>query len=215
MSILEGSMYSGQHFYLEIEGDEIAYYDRKTDAEQGRINMITGKSINWYSATLCKNIIAKLKEKRESVVCVLGGAVGAIPYELMTFLPRVNVVTVDIDPESIEVLKYVTLHKFGSRSTVVAQDAQLFVKQCGADMFDCIVVDIFDGQSMPSFIFAPAFIKACLLAIKVGGFLLTNIIAAGGDNQYGDVLHSLGINYKRTEKLFSNGQANILYEVKK
>ena len=58
-------------------------------------------------------------------------------------------------------------------------------------------------------------LKEFLRVLKPGGFLMTNIIAAGGDDKYGNILHSLGMNYKRTEKVFSNGQANILYEVKK
>lgn len=208
-------LYSGRHFYLKREGDEIVYYDKKSGAEQSRINMITGQSINWYSSTICKKIIAKIKSKKAPDVCILGGAAGGMPYELMTVLPHVRVVTVDIDPECIDILNQVILHKFGSRSLGVKQDAKLFVAQVPSESFDSIVVDIFDGQSTPSFIWSPKFIHTCLRVLKPGGFLITNIIAAGGDDKYGNILHSLGMNYKRTEKVFSNGQANILYEVKK
>jgi spermidine synthase len=203
-------IYRGKDFYLKKEGDDLVSYTHKHQ-EYSRLDTKTGKSNNWYSTVLCNRIIEKLKGKKNVSVCMLGGAGGAMSYELLTYLPNVKVTTVDIDPESIKVLNEVILKKFGRRSEGIAEDAKTFIAKVKPGSFDVIVIDIFIENIVAPFVMTKAFTKACLRALKPGGSLLTNIISDASDKKYGDLLFSLGLEVF-TIKQREEGLVNFLYE---
>ena len=203
-------IYRAKEFYLKKEGDDLVSYTHNNQ-EYSRLDTKTGKSNNWYSTVLCNRIIEKLKEKKNATVCMLGGAGGAMSYELLTYLPNVKVTTVDIDAESIKVLNEVILKKFGRRSEGVAADAKAFINRVKPGSFDVIVVDIFIEHIVPPFVKTKTFTKACLRALKPGGSLLTNIISDASDSSYGDLLVSLGLEVF-TIKEREEGPVNLLYE---
>ena len=121
--------YDGENFYLKIKGDDIISYSKNEDKEYGRFNFKTGISRQWYSRIILDKIYMYLEKKPNASICVLGGAVAAIPYELLTHFSSVRVTTVDIDDENIEVLKNIILVGFGNRSKPISQDAKKFVKE--------------------------------------------------------------------------------------
>ena len=203
-------VYRGKEFYLKKEGDDLVSYTHKHQ-EYSRLDTKTGKSKNWYSTVLCNRIVEKLSEKKNASVCMLGGAGGAMSYELLTYLPNVKVTTVDIDAESVKVLNEVILKKFGRRSEGIAEDAKTFINTVKPGSFDVIVIDIFIEHFVPSFVKTKSFTKACLRALKPGGSLLTNIISDASDTAYGDLLVSLGLQVF-TIKQAEEGLINFLYE---
>lgn len=203
-------IYRGKEFYLKKEGDDFVSYTHKHQ-EYSRLDTKTGKSNNWYSTVLCNRIVEKLSEKKNASVCMLGGAGGAMSYELLTYLPNVKVTTVDIDAESIKVLNEVILKKFGRRSEGIAEDAKTFIAKVKPGSFDVIVIDIFIEHFVPPFVKTKSFTKACLRALKPGGSLLTNIISDASDTVYGDLLISLGLQVF-TIKQDEEGLVNLLYE---
>jgi len=205
--------YRGKDFYLKREGDDLVSYTHNNQ-EYSRLDVKTGKSNNWYSTVLCNRIIEKLKGKKNATVCMLGGAGGAMSYELLTYLPNVKVTTVDIDAESIKLLNEVILKKFGRRSEGVAADAKAFINRMKPGSFDVIVIDIFIEHNVPPFVMTKAFTKACLRALKPEGSLLTNIISDSSDKKYGDLLLSLGLEVF-TIRQGEGGLVNLLYEVVK
>ena len=203
-------IYRAKEFYLKREGDDLVSYTHKHQ-EYSRLDTKTGKSNNWYSTVLCNRIIEKMSGKKNVSVCMLGGAGGAMSYELLTYLPQVKVTTVDIDPESVKVLNEVILKKFGRRSEGITEDAKTFIAKVKPGSFDVIVIDIFIEHFVPPFVKTKSFTKACLRALKPGGSLLTNIISDASDTAYGDLLVSLGLQVF-TIKQSEGGTVNLLYE---
>lgn len=205
--------YDGENFYLKIKGDDIISYSKNEDKEYGRFNFKTGISRQWYSRIILDKIYMYLEKKPNASICVLGGAVAAIPYELLTHFPSVRVTTVDIDDENIEVLKNIILVGFGNRSKPISQDAKKFVKETPAKSFDIIVSDLSIHHTTLPFVMSPSFTKDCLRLLKTDGLLFTNVLSKNlSENTYGNMIKNLGREYIRTAKSFK-GLANLVYEI--
>ena len=209
---LSRMLYDGKDFYLLVKDDEIIAYS-KSNNEYGRFNYKTGFSRQWYSRVMLDQVYKYLHKKPNASICVLGGAVAAMPYELLLRCPSVHVTTVDIDAENVEVLQHIILSQFGERSTVIAEDAKKFVKKMPAKSFDIILSDISIHHTTVPFVMSPSFTKDCLRLLKPGGLLLTNVLSRNlSDDTYGKMVRTLGRDFTRTAKSFY-GLANLVYKV--
>ena len=207
---LSRMLYDGKNFYLVVKGDEIIAYS-KGDNEYGRFNYKTGFSRQWYSRIMLEQVYTYLQKKPTASICVLGGAVAAMPYELLLRCPSIHVTTVDIDAENVEVLHHMILSQFEERSTVIAEDAKKFVKKMPAKSFDIILSDMSIHHSTVPFVMSPSFTKDCLRLLKPDGLLITNVLSRNvSDDTYGKMLRTLGREFTRTAKSF-HGLANLIY----
>jgi spermidine synthase len=205
-------LYTGKNFYLTVVNDEIIAYSNGGN-EYGRFNFKTGLSRQWYSRVMLDHAYTYIRTKPNASICVLGGAVAAMPYELLLRCPSVHLTTVDIDAENVEVLQHMILSQFGERSTVIAEDAKKFVKTLPAKSFDIIISDISIHHTTVPFVMSTHFTKDCLRLIKPGGLLITNILSKNlSDDTYGKMLRTLGREFTRTAKSFY-GLANLVYKV--
>jgi len=209
---LSRMLYTGKNFYLTVINDEIIGYS-KSGNEYGRFNYKTGFSRQWYSRVMLDHAYRYIRTKPNASICVLGGAVAAMPYELLLRCPSVHVTTVDIDLENVEVLQHMILSQFGERSTVIAEDAKKFVKKMPAKSFDIIISDISIHHTTVPFVMSASFTKDCLRLVKPGGLLITNVLSRNlSDDTYGKMLETLGSDFTRTAKSFY-GLANLVYKV--
>jgi spermidine synthase len=107
-------------------------------------------------------------------ILVLGIAGGSV---IKTLVDEINfegeITGVEIDPEIITLAnKYFNLNQI-QNLTIIIDDAGKFVQKTD-NTFDLIIIDIFQDNSMPEFLFEPEFIKNINSLLNVGGYLLFN-----------------------------------------
>jgi spermidine synthase len=114
------------------------------------------------------------KIKKLDSILVLGVAGGSV---IKTLVNEINfngeITGVEIDPEIIYLAnQYFNLDKI-ENLTIIIDDAYKFVQKTNKT-FDLIIIDIFQDNSMPEFLFEPEFIKNINSLLNVGGYLLFN-----------------------------------------
>lgn len=107
-------------------------------------------------------------------VLVLGVAGGSVIKTLVDEINYVGKITaVDIDSEIVEVAKkYFNLNEINNLKIII-DDAQRFVQKTKS-MYDLIIIDIFQDNVMPEFLFLPEFINATLSLLTANGKILFN-----------------------------------------
>jgi spermidine synthase len=107
-------------------------------------------------------------------ILVLGVAGGSV---IKTLVDEINfegeITGVEIDPEIITLAnKYFNLNKI-QNLTIIIDDAGTFVQKTN-NTFNLIIIDIFQDNSMPEFLFEPEFIKNINSLLNIGGYILFN-----------------------------------------
>lgn len=112
--------------------------------------------------------------KNSNSILVLGVAGGSVIKTLVNEIDFKGEITgVEIDPEIITLANvYFKLDEI-SNLTIIIDDASKFVQK-NKNSFDLIIIDIFQDNSMPEFLFETTFIENVISLISSGGYLLFN-----------------------------------------
>lgn len=112
--------------------------------------------------------------KDSNSILVLGIAGGSVIKTLVNEIDFKGEITgVEIDPEIISLAnKYFKLNEIHNL-TIIIEDANQFVQKTNQS-FDLIIIDIFQDNSMPEFLFETVFIENTKSLLIPGGYLLFN-----------------------------------------
>lgn len=112
--------------------------------------------------------------KDSNSILVLGIAGGSVIKTLVNEIDFKGEITgVEIDPEIISLAnKYFKLNEI-QNLTIIIEDANQFVQKTNKT-FDLIIIDIFQDNSMPEFLFETVFIENTKSLLIPGGYLLFN-----------------------------------------
>ena len=107
-------------------------------------------------------------------ILVMGVAGGSVIKTLVNEIEFKGKITgVEIDPEIITLAnKYFNLDKIPNL-TIIIEDACKFVQKSNKT-FDLIIIDIFQDNTMPEFLFETVFIENTCSLLNPGGYLLFN-----------------------------------------
>lgn len=116
-------------------------------------------------------------------ILVLGVAGGSVIKTLVDeFEYRGKITGVEIDAETINLAnKYFGLDKIDNLQIVIT-DAEKFVKEIN-ETYDLIIIDIFEDNIMPDFLFENTFISNVLKILNTNGFVLFNTIVSDNSAQ--------------------------------
>ena len=114
------------------------------------------------------------KIKTMDSILVLGVAGGSI---IKTLVNEINfkgeIIGVEIDPEIISIANsYFKLNEIPNL-TIIIEDAYKHVQKSNKT-YDLIIIDIFQDNSMPEFLFETVFIENLSSLLHLGGYLLFN-----------------------------------------
>ena len=215
MSEVNKILYKGKEFYIQREGTQIAAITHNTATEYSRLDVKTKRAVHWYARKICDRIYYHFPDKEEAfdILC-LGSAMGAIPYELLSYYPKCHITCVDIDWESIYVMEKSILKEFVGRVTYFEGDARLFLQQCSPESFDIILNDLFTEQDSPPFIHSNAFLRSIFHCLKHEGLYFANTITDVFEFTHGIAIEKIGYEVERFTKK-KEGMSNIIYEVLK
>lgn len=117
------------------------------------------------------------KIRSYSSILVLGVAGGCVIKTLANEIKfEGNITAVEIDSDIIELAnQYFGLNKF-KNLTIIIDDAEQFVKKT-QNTYNLIIVDIFQDNVMPDFLFHENFVINLQKIIKADGIILFNTIA--------------------------------------
>ena len=126
------------------------------------------------------------KIKSMQNLLVLGVAGGSVVKTLVNEIKFTNSITgVELDSDIIKIAnQYFELQKIKNLKIII-QDANNFVLQ-NNKKYDLIVVDIFEDNKMPDFLYETNFINALSKSLKVNGFILFNTMVL--NNNYNNNL---------------------------
>ena len=112
--------------------------------------------------------------KDSNSILVLGIAGGSVIKTLVNEIDFKGEITgVEIDPEIISLAnKYFKLNEINNL-TIIIEDANQFVQKTNQS-FDLIIIDIFQDNSMPEFLFETVFIENTKSLLIPWGYLLFN-----------------------------------------
>ncbi len=133
---------------------------------------------DWYKI-LKKAGVLGLSDQR---VLLLGLGGGDLVKLLTTYHTNVMITAVELEPSVIQVAR----DSFGvteSESlTIVVGDAQAYM-QTNRATYDVVIVDLYDGDTVPSFVPQPAFLSAIARSLCPGGQAIFNY-ASHSFNEY-------------------------------
>lgn len=221
MSEVQKILFEGKDFYIQREGTQIVAITRDTATEYSRLDIKTRKAIHWYARKICDRIYHFFRNKEAPLqIAILGSAMGAIPYELLSAYPKSFVTCVDIDPQSIYVLEKSILKEFEGRVSYFEGDARVFVSKAHPESFNIIINDLFTEQESPPFIHSNLFLRAIfrlLLDAKAQqpqGLYFANTITDVFEFTHGTAIEKIGYDTERFTKK-KEGLTNIVYEAQK
>jgi spermidine synthase len=112
--------------------------------------------------------------KNLNSILVLGVAGGSVIKTLVNEINFKGEITgVEIDPEIISLAnKYFNLDEI-QNLTIIIDDASKFVQKT-SKTFDLVIIDIFQDNSMPEFLFELEFVENTIFHLNPGGYLLFN-----------------------------------------
>ena len=129
--------------------------------------------------------------KDSNSILVLGIAGGSVIKTLVNEIDFKGEITgVEIDPEIISLAnKYFKLNEIHNL-TIIIEDANQFVQKTNQS-FDLIIIDIFQDNSMPEFLFETVFIENTKSLLIPGGYLLFNtMIHTKSDQERNKLYHN-------------------------
>ncbi len=114
----------------------------------------------------------KIREFKK--ILILGVAAGSV---IKTLIDEINfegkIIGVELDPEIIEIAnKYFDLQKFENLEIII-DNAESFVKN-PTYIYDLIIIDIFQDNFMPEFLFEINFINNIKIILLENGFVIFN-----------------------------------------
>ncbi len=132
-------------------------------------------------------------------ILVLGIAGGTVIHLLHALYPHASIDGVDIDEKMIEIgQKYFKLSKVEGMTFAVA-DANEFIKKSGLNgkVWDMIIVDLFIGPEIPTFVDNEDFFKGIKKITSPRGMVIVNYLRERAYKEQSEIL------YKRLKKIFA------------
>lgn len=204
-------VFYGKEFNIYQEGPELVALTNSTEVEYSRLNVETKKASHWYARHICDRIYAMYPKRTMSLkICCLGSAMGAIPFELLHAYPNCHITCVDIDPESILVLKKSLLKPFANRVRYVLGDAEQFVQKMKSKTYHVIINDLFSEFESPPFVHTREFVLKCLNSLKPSGVYFANTFSDASGGPHKTLLNSLDIPFLMTSEHQQN-LSNVVY----
>lgn len=150
-------------------------------------------------------------------ILILGVAVGSVIKTLLEEIKFKGKITgVEIDPETINLAnKYFGLDKIDNLTIIIA-DAKNFIKQTNEN-YNLIIIDIFEDDKMPDFLFETQFITQLLNCLSIEGQILFNTIKKSKQDNLRNENFEILLNRKLLKnKILSNIEGeNELFIIKK
>lgn len=146
-------------------------------------------------------------------ILILGVAGGSVIKTLLEEIKFKGKITgVEIDPETINLAnKYFGLDKIDNLTIIIA-DAKNFIKQTNEN-YNLIIIDIFEDDKMPDFLFETQFITQLLNCLSIEGQILFNTIKKSKQDNLRNENFEILLNRKLLKnKILSNieGKTNYL-----
>ena len=143
------------------------------------------------------------KIKKYNKILILGVAAGSVIKTLVNEIGfRNEIIGVEIDPKTIEIAnKYFGLDKI-ENVEIIIDDAENFV-QNNSEKFDLIIIDIFQDNFMPKFLFDSSFVKAIISLMANDGKLLFNtmVLNTNDEKRNADYISLFDANKFKVEKI--------------
>jgi spermidine synthase len=208
-------LFEGNTIEIYQEGPELVAKTKGKGLEYSRLNLQTNKATHWYARTICDRILSRYPKKEQPLrICCLGTSMGAIPYELLHSYPKAKITCVDIDAESLYILKHSILKSFGSRVHYKEMDAKDFLKTVEPNTFDIVINDLFSEDESPEFINTEIFLQTLWTILKSKGLYFANTYTDRLDLTHGSLLEERGFHVKRYS-MYPTGKTNVIYEAGK
>lgn len=153
----------------------------------------------WQYAIDAMGVGAMRNVKRIAVLGVAGGTVIHLLHEMF---PEASITGVDIDQVMIDLGKrYFGLA--GLPLTTVTMDAQDFIARQKEKKYDLIIIDLFIGREIPSFVQSEAFLKKLPRLLRPGGAVLINFLR---EHEYGKRADAFAVSLKKIWKTVSSAE---------
>ena len=170
--------------------------DIRVMEESGKYKLLVegSRQSGQYIADLWRYALSHLpipRDMKMKNILVLGVAGGTIIHILKTKYIGASIVAVDIDPAMLAIgKKYFGLTALAPIRFVCA-DAKEFVKKEKSCRYDLIVVDLFHGAEIPSFVLSKSFTLHLRRLLRPGGLLLINYLRERYYRQKSEILARL------------------------
>ena len=143
------------------------------------------------------------KIKKYNKILILGVAAGSVIKTLVNEIGFRNEITaVEIDPKTIEIAnKYFGLDKI-ENVEIIIDDAKNFV-QNNSEKYDLIIIDIFQDNFMPKFLFDSSFVNAIISLMANDGNTLFNtmVLNTNDEKRNADYISIFDANKFKVEKI--------------
>ena len=143
------------------------------------------------------------KIKKYNKILILGVAAGSVIKTLVNEIGfRNEIIGVEIDPKTIEIAnKYFGLDKI-ENIEIIIDDAAIFV-QNNNEKFDFIIIDIFQDNFMPKFLFDSTFVNAIISLMANDGNTLFNtmVLNTNDEKRNADYISLFDANKFKVEKI--------------
>ena len=151
--------------------------------------VLDSKNTNFSYGNLQKVLRFGLKEigfekiKSLESILILGVAGGSVIKTLVNEIKYKGKITgIEIDSETINLAnKYFGLDKIENLQIIIA-DAEKFITET-KETYDFIIIDIFEDNIMPDFLFENTFISNILKILNTNGFVIFNTIVSDNSAQ--------------------------------
>jgi len=172
-------------------------YHIRVNKEWGKMKLLVNGSpqSGSYIANLWKRAFAhfSVHSQKPKNALILGIGGGTVMSLLFKYFPKIVLTCVDIDGVIIDIAKkYFNLCSIPN-ITIIHADAKTHIKQLVAKkkMYDCIIVDLFIGGSIPSFVEDKKFIESIHRLLTSKGFLCINFLREAKYQEKSDCLYTI------------------------
>lgn len=126
-----------------------------------------------YEASIIGSIFIPKKLNNILILGLGGGRMGNI---INHYLPNINIENVEIDPEIVYVAKRYFQFNENENNKVIVSDARLFLNHTKSQ-YDLIIVDIFNGLTVPYHVSTREFFQTVLSRMSPNGCVAMNVSA--------------------------------------
>ncbi|MBN1346510.1 MAG: fused MFS/spermidine synthase [Phycisphaerae bacterium] len=166
------------HIIVESEGSvrHLLFRRRGVDHSESSVDLAAPLKPQMRYTELMFSGLFYCPEPKDVLVIGLGG--GMLSRLYSHYLPRANVVTVEIDPKVHELAKEHFGFVEGERNSVVIRDGRVYVKRAlrkESPRFDLILLDAYRGGFIPYHLTTKEFLEECKQLLRPGGLVVSNM----------------------------------------
>jgi spermidine synthase len=107
-------------------------------------------------------------------ILVIGVGGGSVIQQLKDLYPEARIVAVDVDKVIVHIAKKYFNVKENSMCSFVVADARSYLSKKNKPEFDLIIIDIYIGNDVPTFVTSKDFVREVRRALRPGGRMLMN-----------------------------------------